>query len=809
MALSRFPWQRENRFGWHFYSFYMKYRLLVGCLLLTVYACAQDTAISPSLLRTTWPASWIACPGAPARDYGVYHFRKTFHLDIKPDHYLIHVSGDNRYRLFVNGKPVCSGPARGDLYNWYFETVDIAPFLQAGENTLAALVWNMGVYAPVAQISNRTAFVLQGDAENALVNTNTSWKVLWDTAYAPCSTDNGPRLRAYMVTGPGDRVNGALYPWGWEQPGFDDHAWRNAESIAGAEPLGSGSDNGWCLVQRNIPLMEETMERIPMVRRAAGWPVAATADVASAALLTGASPLHIPPHTNVSLLLDQTHNTVAYPELVVSGGRHALIKLQYAEALVDNHGQKGNRDDITGKTLVGDYDLFEPDGGEQRRFRPLWFRTFRYVQVDISTGDDSLVVEDLYGMYTGYPFERKATFASNDTSLASIWNVGWRTARLCAGETYFDCPYYEQLQYEADTRIQSLISLYAAGDDRLMRKALIDFYNSRVPEGLTQGRYPSNRLQVIPPFSLFWVSMVYDYWMHRKDDAFTGHFLTAIRGVLDWYERHIGGPMPWWNFVDWADAFGGGTPDGASDGHSSIVTLQYAYTLRQASKLFDYFGDHGQAAHYEHLADSLCRNTYRTCFDPVKMEMANTPEKKGFSQHAGIMAILAGAIPRAGEKDVIHQLLHDSTLEQATFYYRFYLNQAMKKAGMADLYYAQLTPWRNMLQRGLTTFAEKSDPTRSDCHAWSASPEYDFLATICGIMPDAPGFEKVLVQPALGELKEVTGAMPHPLGMITVHFKRVGKGLQGEVSLPRGLKGRLVYGGREMALHEGKQVIAL
>jgi alpha-L-rhamnosidase len=77
--------------------------------------------------------------------------------------------------------------------------------------------------------------------------------------------------------------------------------------------------------------------------------------------------------------------------------------------------------------------------------------------------------------------------------LQQIWDIGWRTAQLCAGETYFDCPYYEQLQYEGDTRIQSLISLYVTGDDRLMRKAILDFYHSRVPEGLTQGRYPKQQ----------------------------------------------------------------------------------------------------------------------------------------------------------------------------------------------------------------------------------------------------------------------------------------------------------------------------
>jgi len=115
-----------------------------------------------------------------------------------------------------------------------------------------------------------------------------------------------------------------------------------------------------------------------------------------------------------------------------------------------------------------------------------------------------------------------------------------------------------------------------------------------------------------------------------------------------------------------------------------------------------------------------------------------------------------------------------------------------------------------MLRIGLTTFAEKPEPTRSDCHAWSASPEYDFLATICGIMPDAPGFSRVLIRPALGELREVRGSMPHPAGMIVVHFKKqAAGGIEGEVTLPDGLTGRLAYEGKEVLLRGGKQVIDL
>lgn len=771
----------------------------------------QSDRISPRWLSGGWSAQWITCPAAQQRAYGVYHFRKKITLQSVPKSFVIHVTADNRYRLFVNGKPVGRGPARGDLYNWNFETYDIASYLHSGENTLAALVWNMAEYGPVAQVSNQTGFLLQGDGdEEKAANSGSSWKVMHDSAYSPCATNMGAVLRSYFVVGPGDDVQADRYPWGWQDESYDDSLWQMAEVIpTPVVPVGYGTDNLWSLTPRTIPQMEESMQRLGTVRQSTGLHV-------SDAFLNGGHPLNVPAHSKVTVLLDQRYETTAYPVLTTTGGKDAAIKISYAEALFDDKGQKGNRNDITGKTMRGFYDIFHPDGGKQRTFSPLWFRTYRYVQLDIRTGDDPLTLDDFYGLYTGYPFERKAAFASNDSSLQEIWKVGWRTARLCAGETYYDCPYYEELQYEADTRIQALISLYNTGDDRLMRKAIHDFYLSRVPEGLTQGRYPSSRLQVIPPFSLFWVSMLYDYWMHRKDDAFLQQYIDAAAGVLKWYETKIDaskemlGPMKWWNFVDWNNAFPNGVPDGANDGNSAVVTLQYAYTLEQAAGLFSYFGRKELADHYEKLAQSLARSTYSHCFDKSKMEMANTPEKKTFSQHAGIMAILSGAVPAGEMQPVLKNILNDSTLSQATFYYRFYLTRAMIKAGLGDLYYSQLTPWRNMLKNGLTTFAENPDPTRSDCHAWSASPIYDFLATLCGIMPAAPGFSRVRIAPHPGTLTVINGSLPLPEGNIRVSLQRKGaKGIHATVYLPGSLTGEFIWQGKQVSLKPGSQQVDL
>jgi len=398
-----------------------------------------------------------------------------------------------------------------------------------------------------------------------------------------------------------------------------------------------------------------------------------------------------------------------------------------------------------------------------------------------------------------------------------VWAMNWRTARVCANETYFDTPYYEQLQYIGDTRIQALISLYVAGDDRLVRNAIEQFDWSRTADGLTASRYPSALPQYIPPFSLIWVMMVHDYWMLRDDPAFVRRFLPGIRGVLGWFERRIdstnivrAGDKPWWGFVDWAPQWDRGAPPGAEFGYSTAVNLQYVYALDRAAELEMALGSRELAARYRARAQSLRAAVHLRAWNSARQLYRDSPDSALYSQQTNVLAVLSGTAPVAQRRTLVERVLADTTLVRASYYFKFYLLEALREVGLGDRYIEQLKPWQTMLAMGFSTTPEAPEPSRSDSHAWSAHPNYGLLATVLGVRPNAPGFRTVLIAPNLGPLTRAEGRVPHPRGDVDVSLTRAGaRGLRAVITLPTGVGGTLLWRGRRTALHGGRQELTL
>jgi hypothetical protein len=404
---------------------------------------------TPAASEHVWAASWITSAEAPFRGEAVLHLRKAFVLATQPTKYVVHVSADNQFELRVNGKFVDIGPSHSDLQHWKYETYDIAALLHPGNNLIGATVWNFGEASPVRQISDRTGFVLDGDTEKeALVRTDASWEVELEPGISTIAKP--PILWSnYYVASPGERIDGRLYDWSWDALSATSSmpsTWKPARVLGEASARGTAfSSTNWQLMSDSLPAMERIEQDKGKTVRMSGF-------------IQADGGLTVPAHTSATLLIDQGQLTTAYPELIVSEGKDSLIKLYYAEALYDAKGQKGDRNDIAGKHIDGLLDEVRPDGGDNRSYVPLEWRTWRYLQVDITTGDEELRLDQVRSVFSAYPFKEVANFDSDDASLRKIWDIGWRTARLCAHDTYMDTPYWERLQYTGDTRIESLIS---------------------------------------------------------------------------------------------------------------------------------------------------------------------------------------------------------------------------------------------------------------------------------------------------------------------------------------------------------------
>jgi len=786
----------------------------------------KDPFIDPQVVwlhRGTWPAKWIWHPDLHDDEIAVVGFRRRFKLD-KPSKLRIHVSADERYELFLDGERVGRGPERGDRENWFFESYDLD--LAAGDHVLAARVWWLGPNgpAPYAQHTVRPGFLLAAEGvPDDLLNTGVA---PWECKELPGHDLVSPG--SAWGTGAKLHVIGSKFAWGFEKGG--GRGWETAKVVGTARNASVANEfpHIWKLRPAILPAMLETTlqvgdaRHIRSVKSDDTRPIQVkTSDhLASEAeswnkLLAGKSSLTIPAHTMRRAIIDLGNYYCAFPEVTTSDGKGAKIRVLWAEALYENPdgGAKGNRDVIEGKYFIGFGDTFEPDGGKSRRFDTLWWEAGRYLEVFISTADEPLVIEGLRIRETHYPYDFQMEFESADPRLQDVIPIAKRVLEMCSHETYMDCPYYEQLQYIGDVRLQVLATYAFTQDDRMPRQAIEMFDLSRLNSGITQSRYPSRVCQIIPTFSLWWIGMVHDYAMWRDDMGFVAERMRGVRAVLDIFRSWVNADglltaPNGWNFVDWVPKWGWGLPPDAEFGISGIVNWLMVYALGLAADLEEMLGENELAERDRKLARRMAKALDKAFWSEERGIFADDLAKTSFSEHSQCLALLTGLVDDSKREKVIHGLLHDPDLERTTIFFTHYLFETCRLIGRMDRFFERMGLWFEMKGLGFKTTLEHPEPSRSDCHAWGAHPIYHYFASLLGIRPAAPGFARVEVAPQMWPLTWAKGKLPHPKGFITVDLAIKNGDLTGTVELPAGVTGTLAYNGKTRALKSGAQSVS-
>jgi len=727
-------------------------------------------------------AKWVWLPGFLDRDDELpgkfVLFRKSIELEQIPQTpSFIHVSADTRYKLYVNGSNVAFGPCKSYPTRWYYETVDISPFLKTGTNVLAAKVLRffpdqMGCTSLMR--TNIPGFILWGQVHDLPIYTDESWLCREDR-----SVRLQPRSEWNYILGPpflslDERANCSTAQH-WQDPGADASDWSQAIAAVHVTKMMPALEP-WKLFERPIPMLPELDTTFARALR--------TNDHLSLqewnSLLCKGESVQLAKGQEVFVEFEASYLTTGFLEFDFEGGDGTEMTMLYAESYEKDLGtdhapfplprSKSNRRDWETGRLYGTQDHIVLSAGDSGRthYEPFWWRTFRFIRMTIRTKSSALTVRRITFRETRYPIEF-TTKLSLPSGHQQIWDICLRTLQNCMHETYEDCPFYEQNQFAMDCRLQLLFTYQLSRDDRLARKTIHEFHASRREDGLLETNFPvSFRAINIPQFSLFWIVILYDHMMYFGDAALVRRYINTADGILNYFDSTLNEDglvgafdSECWAFVDWVKEWHGSKgirhmavpPTYHQTGVVTYNSLVYAWTLQHGAELCDFIGRKDTAAEYRQRADNLSRAVNKHCFNGEYY--LDGPKATEISEHAQVFAVLSGAITAEAARDLILRTRAHPSMPRCSYALRHYVFRALEKTGLYGQCFAEMMkPWKEMVHNNMTTCAEDEVNFRSDCHGWSASPIYEFVAGIYGLRPTEPGFQKFEAVPRKEVMEE-------------------------------------------------------
>ena len=242
------------------------------------------------------------------------------------------------------------------------------------------------------------------------------------------------------------------------------------------------------------------------------------------------------------------------------------------------------------------------------------------------------------------------------------------------------------------------------------------------------------------------------------------------------------GRLGWWEFVDWLPqwSFCGGIPEALLHGPSAIINLMYALALEKSAVLWEAAGRKGLAEEYRERKASILERVYSLCWDADREMVREGPNFSQFTQHAQSWAVLTGMLEAQQARTALRHAMDDGDVLKCGFSTSYEWFRALEQAGMYEETEKYMRDWAALPAMGNTTCPEVPGDSRSECHAWSALPIYEFLRVFGGIRMEAG---QVVIAPVPGYLDDYSGCVCIPGGAAVFRYE----GGVYTVTLPDGL----------------------
>jgi hypothetical protein len=730
------------------------------------------------------------------------YFRKQIIVNEIPKQWNIRISADNRYKLYINQHFVTEGPIKGDKQTWYYDTINISPFMRVGVNVISVVVLR---YPTELNLRNHSLFrtkypFLYVSDDYKQISSSFGWK---------CKIASDITLtKEKFIPAPlhiNENATTSQQFFGWQSIAFNDQGWD--EPCSYEEGDFNKAISPYNLLPSNIPNQQHSdhnFEDVYHIRRPQndievyrGWSGLIEKDV----------PTVIPANVKQIVELDAGELMTGYLKFAFEGGTKAEITITCAES----YGQKnpaellpvkGDRTDCQNGTIFGNEDHYYVGGYGSRElaevYETFWFRTFRYVKLEIRTGEEPLKLKQLSYISTGYPLDVKMQVRTDNSELNSIWDISLRTLKRCMHETYMDCPYYEQLQYTMDSRSEILFTYNISGDDRLARRCIDDFARTQRYDGMLQASAPSIRPNIIPGFSIYYIMMIYDHMMYFGDKKLVQQYYPVIEKILNFFRTHIndmglvenlGGlhkDNKYWSFIDWTPEWQQteGVPTAIKDGPLTMESLLFIYGLQHAQKIAHFLNKISDEREFIELSESVKEAVNKYCYRDGLYR--DGPTNNNVCVHTQVFAILGDVVTNVkSAQKLLYDTVSNSAYPQCSVSMSYYLFRAFEKVGIYNETSKLWAPWRKMLHDNLTTCVENYTDQRSDCHAWGSIALYELPIVMLGIHPTAPGFKSARINPIFVDCSYARGGLMTHFGPIICDFRLSNGQVLGEVSIPK------------------------
>ncbi|MBR3809808.1 MAG: alpha-L-rhamnosidase N-terminal domain-containing protein [Clostridia bacterium] len=668
--------------------------------------------------KNDWNAKWIWDKENLTEKNVWMCFNKKVSLDKVPKELIANISADSKYWLYINGETVVfeGSVKRGPQKNsGYYDSIDIAPYLKKGENSICALVWFWDSETSYSYSgSGQGGFIFEAICENLSIISDNSWKVKRNPAYIDSALyPPNYRLPEYSIY-----YDAQEDIHNWTNESFDTSSWENATEYA----LGGEGVYGK-LFPRGIPFLKDYgLKDYENSKDYENYTVSK--------------------FSGEKITVDIPYNAQLTPYLKIIAPAGKKIRI------------------TTENTLIGAVSTTYITKEGEQEFEALGWFNGEHITYKIPKG---VTIVSLKYRETGYDSSFSGDFKCDDEFMNSLWQKSLRTLYVTMRDNFMDCPDRERAQWWGDVTSEMIMTMYSMDSNSYL------LYQKGV-EAMLSHIDDTKVLQTVVPISgdyfelpvqqLAGIVGFYTYYEYTGDKEFLEKVYPASLNYLKLWKIgennlvvHRSGS---WDWPDW----------GNKADMTAIENAWVYYALSATEKMAEILEKEDDLSFITERKE-IIQKGYKTLWtdEGFKSDDVKEPDDR-----ANALAVLSGLADKEQYATIKNVLI---TTKNSSPYMEYYVLEALCKMGEYEVAYDRIKDrYAGMMNEDYSTLWEFWDSWRgTKNHAWSGGPLVIMSKHFAGITPITAGYEKVKIEPQYGISNNMTCTVPSVKGLITLDYK--------------------------------------